>query len=394
MTLDEQFMKTALFCAALGRGQVEPNPMVGAVFVRNGREIARGFHRKFGGPHAEAEAVRAAVAARGDLRGATLYVTLEPCCHTNKKTPPCAPMLVELGLARVVVAMEDPDPNVRGRGIELLRQAGVTVDVGVCEPAARKLLRAYIKLRTQGRPWVICKWAQTADGYLALPPGQGRWISDSLSRGEVHELRSRCDAILIGSGTVRADDPLLNNRSGKGRDPVRIVLDSTLQIPMTSQLVTTAGELPLLVVTTEKSLIDFANAAGALRQAGAEILPLPSGPHDLPALLDELGRRGMTYLLVEGGLAVHTSILSAGLADEVLAYISPRILSPEFGPEVLANLPRLHIDEVIAQANASVAQGHPRYELDEKYLLGDDRVQRFVRQPTDAPPSFADEVHE
>ena len=318
---DEQFMRVALECAARGRGAVEPNPMVGAVIVRDGVEITRGWHGAFGGPHAEREALAAAAASGADVTGATMFVTLEPCCHTGK-TPPCTDAILEAGIARVVVAMTDPDENVSGRGIDVLREAGVDVAVGVCEAEARKLLAAYVKLRTQGHPWVICKWAQTADGYLALPPRQGRWISGQASRTRVHEIRSWCDGILVGAGTVLADDPLLTNRSGAGKQPVRVVLDSHLRTPPDAQLVRTAGESPVIVVTSSAAPVDRAEV---LRDAGVEVLELPSRDErvDLDALLDELGRRRWTYLLAEGGTTVLESFILGGFADELLVFIAP-----------------------------------------------------------------------
>ena len=335
-----QFMSTALELAARGLGSVEPNPMVGAVIVRDGRPIAAGWHGRFGGPHAERIALAEAERAGRDVRGATMYVTLEPCSH-HGKTPPCADALIEAGLARVVVAMVDPDPQVSGRGIDKLRKAGVEVEVGVCEPEARRLLAPYVKLRTSGRPWVICKWAQTADGYLALPPGRPRWISGPESRRKVHELRSVCDGICVGAGTVLADDPLLTNRSGHGRQPLRIVLDGRLRTPPECQLIATADPTqPVLIATTAQALAPQPERAGALDREGVELLPLPlADPHvDFAALLDELGRRQCTRLLVEGGGTVLRNVLARRLADEIWAFVAPQ--SVDSAPE---DLPRFDI---------------------------------------------------
>lgn len=320
MNSDEKFMLQALELAARGRGAVEPNPMVGAVIVRDGEIIGKGYHEFFGGPHAE----RNALADTGDIdpAGATMYVTLEPCSHYGK-TPPCADALIEAKFARVVVAMVDPDENVAGRGIEKMRAAGIDVEVGVCESQARELLWAYMKLRIQRRPWVLLKWAQTKNGYISLPPESGRWISCEESLKKVHDIRSWCDAILVGISTVLADDPMLNNRSGHGKQPVRVVLDSKLRIPLDCKLVASANELPLTIVTTDEYL--DSSKAELLVAAGAEILALPagSGGIDLAALLDEMGRRNWMNLLVEGGAGVLRSFIADGLADEAMVFVAP-----------------------------------------------------------------------
>ncbi|MCP4378922.1 MAG: bifunctional diaminohydroxyphosphoribosylaminopyrimidine deaminase/5-amino-6-(5-phosphoribosylamino)uracil reductase RibD, partial [bacterium] len=287
-------------------------------------ELARGHHEQFGGPHAEPNAISNALRAGVEVTGATMYVTLEPCDHQGK-TPPCSQAIINAGISRVVVAMVDPDQQVAGGGIKTLRAAGLQVDVGVCEADARQQLRAYCKLRTSGRPWVICKWAQTSDGYLALPPGCGRWISCPESLNRVHEIRSWCDGVLVGISTVLADDPLLTDRSRlrRNRRPLsRIVLDSHLRLPVESQLIATADQSPILVATTSTDQ----PSAGPLTSAGAELLGLPAGDGgvDLPSLLDELGRRQYTYLLVEGGPRVLSSFVESGLADELLVFVSPQ----------------------------------------------------------------------
>jgi len=368
MADDEKWMSLALELAAMGRGSVEPNPMVGAVIVRGEAELARGWHKRFGGPHAEAEALGAARDAGRDVRGATMYVTLEPCCHRGKKTPPCTDALTASGVSRVVAAMEDPDPNVRGRGLAALRAAGIDVAVGVSEQEARELLGAYVKLRTEGRPWVICKWAQTADGFLALPPGRGRWISCEQSREEAHELRGRCDGVCAGIGTVLADDPLLTNRSGMGRQPARLVLDSTLRIPPASQLVRTADRSPVIVATTRGGGPAKSRAAANLRRAGVEVLELPEAPGgvDLGALLDELGRRQWTYLLVEGGARVLDGFLRAGLADELLVFVAPMTAGAR--PDGVQCPPSLNIDLLAKEL---------RLRETESRRVGPDRVLRF-----------------
>jgi diaminohydroxyphosphoribosylaminopyrimidine deaminase/5-amino-6-(5-phosphoribosylamino)uracil reductase len=355
-------MARALELAVRGVGAVEPNPPVGAVIVApDGRQIAAGWHRRFGGPHAEADALADAAARGADVRGAAMYVTLEPCtAFGGKKTPPCADALIAAGLRRVVVAMPDPDANVSGRGIARLRDAGIDVAVGLCQAAAGQLLAPYVKLRTLRRPWVIAKWAQTADGFLALPPGAGRWISSEASRRRAHELRAICDAVAVGIGTVLADDPLLTNRSGVGRTPARVVLDTNLRIPAGCKLVATAatggpatGPAGVIVATTAAAVEANREKAAELRSAGVELLELPSpeGAISLPALLDALGRRAWTRLLIEGGARLLAAVLEAELADEVWAFISPGRLGPAG-----KGLPRLDLKETL-QRHEAIAMG-------------------------------------
>jgi diaminohydroxyphosphoribosylaminopyrimidine deaminase/5-amino-6-(5-phosphoribosylamino)uracil reductase len=302
-----------------------------------------------------------------------MYVTLEPCCHRNKKTPPCTDALIPSGISRVVVAMEDPDVNVRGRGIAALRAAGIEVTTGVCEAAARRLLGPYITLRTEHRPWVIAKWAQTADGYLALPAGQGRWISSEASRRHAHAVRALCQGVLVGIGTALADDPQLTNRSGAGKQPARIVLDSQLRLPLSGQLVQTVRQSPLLVAVSPEGLAANAAKAHALAEAGAEVLAVPArstGHLDLRQLLAELGRRQWTRLLVEGGREVLRDVLEQGLADELLVYVSPT----EVGA-VREDLPRLDVTEVApfaAQINSDCPYLKAETNRDRPYLTGED----------------------
>jgi diaminohydroxyphosphoribosylaminopyrimidine deaminase/5-amino-6-(5-phosphoribosylamino)uracil reductase len=369
---DERFMALALELAEQGRGAVEPNPMVGAVLVRGGKELARGWHQHFGGPHAEVEVLSAAAAAGADARGATMYVTLEPCCH-HGKTPPCTDALIAAGFKRVVMAMEDVDARVAGKGIAALKSAGIEVLVGVCRGQARRLLAAYIKLRTMHRPWVICKWAQTAEGFLAMPVEAGRWISCEQSRDFAHRLRGQCQGVCVGVGTVLADDPLLTNRSAAGRQPLRIVLDATLRIPLTCRLVATASQYPLLVATTSLAVANRPEAAEQLSRAGAELLLLPaaSGPGgpqagprvNLDALLEELGRRELTYLLAEGGAEVLRSFVHGNLADELVVFVCP---SAGRGGE---GLPKFDV----AELRRTMSLPEPAEQM-----IGPDRLQRFV----------------
>ena len=312
-------MRRALDEAVKGRGAVEPNPMVGAVVVRDGRLVAAGYHRRFGGPHAEVEALEAA----GDAaRGAALYVTLEPCCH-HGKTPPCTDAILRAGVSRVVAAHRDPFPKVAGGGLTRLREAGLAVEVGPGAEAATALNAPYLKRVATGRPYVLAKWAMTLDGKTAVAGGDGRWISSKDSRAHVHEVRGRVDAILVGVGTALIDDPELTARPPGPRTPTRIVLDSEARLSDRSKLVRTAREVPTLVVTGPNAPGSRTNA---LRAAGCEVLSLSGSLRpSVDDLLTELGRRGMTNMLVEGGGAVLASFFEAGQVDEVDVFIAPLI---------------------------------------------------------------------
>ncbi len=312
-------MRRALAEARLGQGRVEPNPMVGAVLVKDGRLLSVGHHDRFGGPHAEIDALSRAASS---ARDAWLYVTLEPCCHVGK-TPPCVDAILRAGVSRVVAAMRDPFPKVAGGGFARLSEAGVVVEVGIEEPAARSLNAPYLKRLTTGRPYVIAKWAMTLDGKTAVRGGQSQWISGPRSRALVHELRGRVDGVVSGIGTVLADDPLLTARPAGPRQAVRVILDSSARLPLSSRLVQTARECPVLVATTTKA---ETGRREALQAAGCEVLVLDTeGPVPIGPLLDNLGARGWTNLLVEGGGHVLGSFLDAGEVDEADVYIAPLI---------------------------------------------------------------------
>jgi diaminohydroxyphosphoribosylaminopyrimidine deaminase/5-amino-6-(5-phosphoribosylamino)uracil reductase len=317
-------MRHALALARRGEGHVEPNPQVGAVIVDDHLNLlGEGFHGRFGGPHAEI----GALAQAGDrARGATLYLTLEPCSHFGK-TPPCADAVIAAGLARVVVSMQDPFPAVAGRGLARLREAGIAVEVGLLAAEARELTAPFCKLVETGLPFVHAKWAMTLDGKLATRTGASRWISNERSREIVHRLRGRMDAILVGRGTAEADDPLLTARPPGPRSPARFVLDSQARLSPESQLVRTAGEAPVIVATSEGA---DASRVAMLEQLGVEVLRLPDsatqpGRPDVLALLQELGRRRMTNLLVEGGAGLFGALMDREMIDELHVFVGPRL---------------------------------------------------------------------
>lgn len=321
-------MRRALAEARVGQGFVEPNPMVGAAILREGKLVSVGHHARFGGPHAEIVALERA----GDAaRGATLVVTLEPCCHFGK-TPPCADAVVRAGITRVVAAMSDPFPRVSGGGFDRLRSAGIEVGIGLLEADARALNAPFLKRVVTGTPFVIAKWAMTLDGRTATASGDSRWISGERSRAIVHETRGRMDAILVGIGTALADDPALTARPPGPRLASRVVLDPSARLPLESLLVRTAREIPVVVAVTGRA---GGQASQALRDAGCEVLTFPGdGMVPIVPLLRELGDRGMTNVLVEGGGRVLGAFLDAGEVDAVDVFIAPKIAggAPNFVP--------------------------------------------------------------
>ena len=318
---DAWHMARAIELAARGEGLVEPNPMVGCTLVAAGETVGEGWHRRFGGPHAEIEALQSAGAR---ARGATAFVTLEPCCHQGK-TGPCTQSLISAGVSRVVVAQQDPFPEVSGGGIAELRRAGIEVDVGLLESEAQRLNAPYLKLVETGRSWIIAKWAMTLDGKIATRAFDSRWVSSRASREIVHQLRGQVDGIMIGRATAEADDPLLTARPPGARTAVRIVLDSAAALADSSQLVRTARETPVLVATSQQVA---AKDRQRLTAAGCEVIECPgeSRADRLAWLLDELGRRQMTNILVEGGGQLLGSLLDLGQIDEVHAFIAPKLI--------------------------------------------------------------------
>jgi diaminohydroxyphosphoribosylaminopyrimidine deaminase / 5-amino-6-(5-phosphoribosylamino)uracil reductase len=322
---DTEMMERAIRLAMKGRGLVEPNPMVGCVLVKGDQVIGEGFHQKFGGPHAE---VNALAACTGDPKGATAYVCLEPCCHTNKKTPPCTTKLIASRIGKVVAACLDPNPMVNGRGLEQLRLAGIAVEQGILEAEAKQLNAAFLKTVEHRRPYVTLKWAQTADGKVAGRAGRRMVISNSASLEVTHGLRSRCDAILVGIGTVLVDDPLLTARGVASPRPLlRVVLDSNLRISINSQLVQSATRGPVLVFCGEAAYRQRYETVAELNSHGVEVAPLrldPDAKLSLEHALDELGTRGICHLLVEPGPTMAESFMRKNLADRVWIFRSPK----------------------------------------------------------------------
>ncbi|MDP6444827.1 MAG: bifunctional diaminohydroxyphosphoribosylaminopyrimidine deaminase/5-amino-6-(5-phosphoribosylamino)uracil reductase RibD [Pirellulaceae bacterium] len=318
----ESLMARALDLAQRGEGAVEPNPMVGCVVARGGEVVGEGWHQQFGGPHAEANAIRAAGSA---AENADVYVTLEPCCHQGK-TPPCVDSLIAAQVRRVFVAHADPFPQVDGGGIRRLTDVGIEVRTGLLAARAAQLLAPYLRLVESGRPWVIAKWAMTLDGKIATRTGDSRWISNPTSREIVHALRRRVDAILVGVGTVMADDPQLTARPPGSRVATRVVLDDEAVTPGDSVVASTADQTPTLIaVDASRASRDRCDALATL---GCEIYAA-AGQERRERLVDlcnQLGARRMTNVLVEGGAAALGSFFDARLVDEVHVFVSPRIV--------------------------------------------------------------------
>jgi diaminohydroxyphosphoribosylaminopyrimidine deaminase/5-amino-6-(5-phosphoribosylamino)uracil reductase len=339
--LDRSWMARALAEAERGRGFVEPNPMVGAVVVRDSRIVGVGHHERFGGPHAE---VIALARAGGLSEGATLYVTLEPCCH-HGKTPPCTDAVLRAGVSRVVAAMRDPFPKVDGGGVSRLKAAGVEVEMGLMAVEARRLNGPYLKRLATGLPYVTAKWAMTLDGKTASTSGDSRWISGPRSRALVHEVRGRMDAIVAGIGTVLADDPMLNARPPGPRVAARVILDGSARLPTESQLARTARDIPVWVAATDRAP---KARLGPLEALGCVVLPFPGeGPVPIVELLEELGRRGVTNLLVEGGGTVLGAFLDAREVDEVDVFLAPTVEGGSHGFSPARGLGRASMAEAI-----------------------------------------------
>ena len=315
---DVAYMRQAVALARRGTGWTAPNPLVGAVVVKDGKVIGRGYHARCGGLHAE----RAALAdCTVSPRGATMYVTLEPCCHQGRQ-PPCTDAILTAGIARVVVGSDDPNPLVAGKGLEILRRGGVEVVSGVLREACDALNPVFFHFIRTKRPYVVMKYAMTMDGKIATRTGASRWITGEAARRRVHRDRHRYTAIMAGVGTVLADDPVLNCRIKGGKNPVRIICDTHLRTPLTSQIVRTAGEIPTILATcAEPSLY------GPYLDAHCQVWTLPErdGHVDLDALMDRLGSAGIDSVLLEGGGTLNWAALESGIVQRVQAYVAPKL---------------------------------------------------------------------
>ena len=319
--MEEKFMKMAIELAKKGKGKVNPNPLVGAVIVKNGEIIGQGYHSKYGGNHAEIEAINNAT---DDVKGATIYVTLEPCFHYGK-TPPCVDKLISLGISKVVIGHLDPNPLVSGKSIEKLKSLGIEVKVGVLEEECLKLNEVFIKYIKTKLPYVVLKSGVSLDGKIATKTGESKWITGATSRAKVNELRSELRGIMVGVNTVIIDDPTLNCNIDGGRNPIRIILDSNLRIPLDSKILKTAYKYETIIATTKN--IDL-NKKALVEELKAKVITIDSinNKVDLNKLMIKLGEMKIDSILLEGGGEVNYSALEAGIIDKLMLFMAPVII--------------------------------------------------------------------
>lgn len=357
-------MQRALELAANAKGRTSPNPMVGAVIVKGHRIVSEGYHKKSGTPHAEAVALRK---AGSKAKGATMFVTLEPCCHTEKLTPPCTKAIIASGIRKVIVATTDPNPKVSGKGIEELRAAGIETEVGILGPEARSLNEAFNKFITKKEPFVLLKIAQSLDGKIATAKGESQWITGKTARRHVHQLRNDLDAVLVGISTVKKDDPSLDCRIRGGRNPYRVIVDSSLRIPLRSKALSYSDN-KTIVATTKKA---SERKIKKLRECGATVLVIKSkaGRVNLKTLMKELGKLDITGVMIEGGSAIASSALLAEIVDRVMFFVAPKIIGgtdsiPSIGgksPSLLGNAIKLRDLKTTAAGDDILIEGYPVY---------------------------------
>lgn len=329
---DEAYMRMAIELAEKGRGWVNPNPLVGAVIVKEGHIIGRGYHKKCGMPHAEREALADCMES---AQGATLYVTLEPCCHYGK-TPPCTEAIIKAGIRKVVIGAKDPNPLVSGKGIATLRESGILVEEGILKQACEEQNRIFFHYMKTGTPYVILKYAMTADGKIATVTGASHWITGELARKRVHVTRHETMGIMVGSQTVSCDDPHLNARIENGRNPVRIVCDTTLRTSKNAYVVRTARDQRTIIVTGDRKEDNWIE----YQKCGCEVLLVPTKDEriDLKHLMGQLGEMGIDSILLEGGATLNWSALAEGIVDEVQMYIAPKLVGGEMAKTPVAGM--------------------------------------------------------
>ncbi len=376
MKAEVVFMKRVIRLAQRGRGKTSPNPMVGAVVVRNGKVVGEGYHHAAGKPHAE---ILALSQAGKSAEGGTLYTSLEPCCHTDKRTPPCTDAIIQSGIRHLVSAMKDPNPKVCGKGFEILHQAGIAVTNGILSDEAERLNETFISYIQSGRPFVTLKAAMTLDGRIATASGESKWISGEKARKEVDRMRADVDGVMVGIGTVMADDPMLTLRKIKGVNPIRIIIDPYLDISPQARVVISTRMASTLLLTTPKASPDRIEA---LQERGVQVALLPEKEGIIPfnVILDRLGKMGITSLLVEGGGGLNGVALRSGLVDRVVFYISPKFLCGDDA-----------IGVVTGKAIPSLVSAIALDEVKVKQCDGDIRVEGRLRKTEALPEQSREE---
>ena len=373
----ERFMRAAIELAKKGEGWTNPNPMVGTVIVQENQIIGQGYHHKYGDLHAERDALRDCRERGNDPRGAQIFVTLEPCCHTGKQ-PPCVEAIVEAGIKKVVVGSRDPNPLVSGKGAAFLRERGVEVEEDFLRSECDALNFIFFHYITSKTPYVALKYAMTADGKIATAAGKSKWISCQESRDFVHQLRNKYSCIMAGIGTVLADDPLLTCRIPGGRNPTRIICDSSLRLPLDSQLVQTARDVPTIVACTDSAGIDKEKA---LAKKGVQVIrcgsPSCGNRVDLCLLMKKLGELGLDSVLVEGGGALNFSLLKAGLVQRVYSFVAPKIFGGAAAPSPVAGSGVLEVADAFSLSQS-----------DARKIGSDVLIEYEVKQAKKAAASF------
>ncbi|MGA1843521.1 MAG: bifunctional diaminohydroxyphosphoribosylaminopyrimidine deaminase/5-amino-6-(5-phosphoribosylamino)uracil reductase RibD [bacterium] len=365
---EQRYMRMALDLAEKGKGRVSPNPLVGAVIVNGDRVVGTGYHALYGDEHAETKALQE---AGSEARGATLFINLEPCCH-HGKTPPCVDQIIQSGISRVVVSIRDPNPLVNGKSIEALKGNGIEVKMGVMEKSALRLNEYFLKHITTGTPFIILKSAMSLDGKVATKTGESKWVTGERSREYVHKLRNEIDATLVGIETILRDNPRLTTRlkSGEGRDPIRIVIDSLLRIPLRARILTEESKAANIIVTTLNAPMDRIKR---LEDNGARVLYIePKGRNrvDLLAMAKELGNLQITSLLIEGGPGINASAIQEGIVDKVIMFIAPRIIGGKSAPSAIQGEGVARLEEAIKV-----------YDIKTKRLGDDLMVEGYIPKP-------------
>lgn len=349
---DMFYMKKALDLSLKGIGKTSPNPLVGAIIVKDGKIIGEGYHEYFGGPHAEVNAINN---AHEDVEGSTIYVTLEPCSHYGK-TPPCADLLVEKKIARAVVAMIDPNPKVAGKGISILMQNGIEVVTGVLEAEAQKINEIFLKFIREKKPFCILKTAMTLDGKIATSTGESMWITNEKSRHYVHELRNRVSGIMVGVNTIIKDDPSLTTRlKNGGTDATRIIVDSSLRIPPDSKVLSIDSDKKTIIATTDRADKQKIEILKKFKNVQVVITPEFDSKVDLSYLFDWLGSEGIDSVLVEGGSTLNFSIIERKLADKVVAFIAPKIIGGDEAKTPVGGKGFEHLKDAVSLKNLKIS---------------------------------------